>query len=221
MRKWKDPLEEAEERREREKQRQERGATSEGGGPDRDHYDRPSWSEIDKKREKGGSGGGARREGSGGGDGMASLGLVSRRNPAAQKNYRAMLDKAFTGGNLGAMVGKEGLKPLVPVDDAAAQLRKKILEAIGGEQATEAVRAYVAAGKKLPDDDLDVLGAAAQASDETLLGGVLELLVALARRRPVKRVAALRQRAKFLADQAKDDRVKALSVELLGLLPAL
>jgi len=213
MRRWKDPLEEAEEKRERERQRQEQR-----GGEERDHYDRPSWSEIDKKRDASGGSGG-KRESGGGDSGMASLGLVSRRNPAAQKNYRAMLDKAFSGGNLGAMLGKEGLKPLAPADDAQVQLRQKILEAIGGDQATEAVRAYLAAGKKLPEDDLDLLGAAAQADDDGILADVLGLLLGLARRRPVKRVAALRQRAKFLADQSSDDRVKSLAAELVSLLP--
>jgi hypothetical protein len=219
MKKWKDPLEEAEERLEREKKR----AEERGSGDARDHYDRPSWKELDARRDKaGGSAGGGRREGGGEGGGMASLNLVSRRNPSAQKNYRAMLDRAFDGGSLGAVLGKDKLAPLGAAGPDAERnraLRQAILEAIGGEAATKALRAYVDAGLTLPDDDLDLLGAAAQSDDEAFLPAPLQLLVALCKRRPVKRVAALRQRARFLADQAKADAVRTLAAELVALLP--
>jgi hypothetical protein len=175
---------------------------------DRDHYDRPSWSEIDKKKNK-------------------SKHVSDDRRAAGERKkvstgysqYKDQLDQLFSTGEKAGMIKtvlekKQGKKIL---DKAEAPERQKLLrairEAVGERQARERIDEFMKKYGELPDD-MEVLTQALLHDDDLLRESVLRRISKHLDGHILPNKALLLERVKNLAAASEDDAVRDLAVEV-------
>jgi hypothetical protein len=198
--------------------------------------DRPkkSWREIDAKRDRsGGQSPGPRREESPFGGG--------KKGEQRQQTYRAQLDRLFESGGIGKLVAdaekhKEverakllrpaapaappdkpaeevaAAPPPKPADDSRVKKLGAVRDAIGPDQITRAIDAYLKAHPW--PAELDFLSAALEHRDEDIVKKALESLsLALATGKP-RRAAVLAGRLRNHEELASDPEIQKKAAEL-------
>jgi hypothetical protein len=193
--------------------------------------DRPkkSWREIDAQRDRNSSRGvGAAREDQPlGGD---------KKGVQRQRSYRAQLDRLFASGGIGKLVAQaekqkqdEAAALVLPApaappsasaaapspgvtDDSRVKRLAAVRDAIGPEQITKAINAFVKAHGWC--DDLDLLSAALEHRDDDAVREALGRLGrTLAAGKP-RRAATLAGRLRTLEELSSDHEIRRLAADL-------
>lgn len=204
-----------------------------------DERKKPSWREIDQRREKGGRS--DRRD-------------EPRSTPQslnAQKSYRAALERAFATGKVGELaktltrstaptpkpeptpapvalspspstplpppLAPPAPTPRDPDKDARAKLLAKITTADTRDTITRAINAYLAHHPALPAD-LDVLTKALSHHDVDLVLATLDHLAALLTEDKPRRTRTLAGQLRLLEDTHDDPAVRRRAAAIRGLL---
>jgi hypothetical protein len=161
--------------------------------------DRPkkSWREIDQMRNNS-----AHRK--------AEPKKESRQSVAAQKQYKAQLDRLFDSGEAGKLLGK---KVEAPSADSKLAKIKAVRDAIGRDDITRAVDALLAMGP-LPQDE-EVLTQALEHRNEGKIQEVLSTLLSWLERNIPKRKATLKARLSGMISNADEAETKELAQRVL------
>mgnify|MGYP001557609558 CR=1 FL=1 len=173
----------------------------------RDDRDKPSWRDIDRKRD--------------------SSSHIDRKDPyqrgrkkpgdaGPSKSYKAALDTFFDGGEL-----PDRFKKLEQARDdlgkAGGSKRQKAIkalrEAIGRFEVADALKAYFAIDPNLPNDE-DALAAVLQHQDEGVLVKAIAALSEMADGRIIKRKDLIRQRLRQIEDLAEESETASAASEL-------
>ena len=175
---------------------------------DRDHYDRPSWSELDKRKNKSkhvtDDKQGARQQ---------------RKISTGYSQYKDQLDQLFDKGEKAGMIKtvlekKQGKKIL---DQAEAPERQKLLRAIreaaGERQAQERIDEFMKKFGELPDDP-EVLIQALLHSDDLIKESVLRRISKHLDGHVLANKSLLLGRVKNLCAVSEDDAVHDLASEV-------
>jgi len=178
---------------------------------DDDDRDRPSWREIDRRK-----------------DSSSHIdktdpykkGRRGARTDSRSKSYKAALDSFFEGGALPDRYQKltktrESLAK-GPGSQRQAAL-KRLREAIMSRDVAEAVKEFMEIDGALPRD-ADALISTLQHPDESVVRDAIALLKEIATERPLKRVELLRQRLRKVEDLAEEEETAAQAAELRGLI---
>jgi hypothetical protein len=131
---------------------------------------RKSWREIDSTRDR------SRQAGSDRGD-------KPKRAQASGRRYRAALDRLFEAGGIGKLLDAAGeaKAPPTPEDETRTQLASKVRDALGPDDVTKAVDAYLAKFE-LPPEDFDFLGNMLQHRSGLRIADAMKALAALLER---------------------------------------
>jgi hypothetical protein len=208
-----------------------------GNRKDRGDRDRPSWREIDKRREKSHS-----RDR----DPMAKP--ASPAAMVAQKSYRAALERAFEGGKLEELARTLSRRdepkpapqaPSSPPPAAAApaegnafppapapapkdperENRQKMLARIketeGREPISRAIDAFLAKYPKLPDDYEVLTKALAHRADDRVRATLEQLDAMLGREKP-RRARTLVAQLRLLEDTHSDKELREAAAKVRG-----
>jgi hypothetical protein len=199
---------------------------------DRDDKPRKSWREIDAQRDRARDRGSERKP-----DGPFGGGAKGEQR---QQSYRAQLDRLFESGGIGKLVAEAekqkaqaeappaptGTPPASPsssaqppaapatppVDDSRQKKLAAVREAIGPDQITRAINAYLKAHAW--PQELDFLSAALEHRDEDVVRESLARLVpALAGGKP-RRAGMLAGRLRTLEELGSDPEIRAQAAAL-------
>jgi len=181
---------------------------------DRDHYDRPSWKEIDRRKDrKSGSGAGAR-----------SGKLDERKVTTGYHKYRQDLDSLFDKGEASSMV-KEVMRKAPPTEEKKERKgpprRQKLLRQIREASSTSALTKLLDEflGEWELPDDIEILTQALDHPDEDVQSDALEKISAYLDGNIPKHASLLRSRVRRLASRSDDDEVAALAKDVNRKLP--
>ncbi len=175
---------------------------------ERDHYDRPSWSEIDKRKDRSKH---VRDE---------RQGIPQRKKVSTgYSRYKDELDHLFrTGkkeGMIKAILEKKEVGKLL--DNQEAPKRQKLLrairDAVSERQVVEAIDRFVATYGDLPDD-VEVLTQALVHEEDSVKESALRRLSKYLDGHIVTSRSLLIERVKYLAQSSDDDAVKNLAGEV-------
>lgn len=166
-----------------------------------DERPKKSWSEIDKARDKGTT----RRE-------PGSGPKTSARAAAAQKQYKAALDRLFDTGEAKKLLGQKAADP--KTDSRLAKIRA-VRDAIGRDDISKAVDALLAEGGSLPPDE-DVLTQAIEHRDEAKARLALAALLSWLDKNRPRRQATLKARLSGMVDNARDEDTQDLARQVLA-----
>ncbi|MBW2262370.1 MAG: hypothetical protein JRG91_10395 [Deltaproteobacteria bacterium] len=182
---------------------------------DRDRYDRPSWKELDRRKDKrSGSGAGAR-----------SSKLDERKVTTGYHRYKQDLNSLFDSGEASSMV-KEVLKK-APTQEGAKKdskgppERQKLLRQIREASSTGTLTRLLdefLANWKLPDD-IEILTQALDHPDEDVQRDALEKISSYLDGNIPKHANLLRGRVRKLASRSDDEDVAALAKAVNRKLP--
>ena len=180
------------------------------GNADRDdRYDRPSWSERDKRRNRSAHRQDDERERK-----------ESRTGGTGYSKYKSELNRLFNsgkaGGHVGHIMGKaRDSAPGEASDDSdgRAALVRAVRVAEGHEEMVAAVDALVAQGN-LPDE-LEILTQVVTHPNEAIVLDALERIERLTRRNTLQRKAAFLQRLYTLEQTSEDPELRDLVNRLI------
>ena len=182
---------------------------------DRDRYDRPSWKEIDRRKDK--------KSGSGGD--VRSSRLDDRKVTTGYHKYKSDLDSLFDKGEASSMV-KEVMKK-APAEKGGKKKKKepprrqKLLRQIREASSTSAITKHLdafLAEWELPDD-VEILTQALDHPDEDVQRDALEKVSAYLDGNIPKHASLLRSRVRRLASRSDDEQVAALAKTVNRKLP--
>ena len=183
---------------------------------DRDRYDRPSWKEIDRRKDKkSGSGAGAR-----------SSKLDERKVTTGYHKYKQDLDSLFDSGEASKMV-KEVMKKSPSEkgkkkkDRKGPPKRQKLLRQIREAASSTAIEKLLdefLAEWELPDD-IEILTQALDHPDEDVQRDALSKISSHLDGNIPKRASLLRSRVRKLASRSDDEEVAALAKAVNRKLP--
>ena len=161
--------------------------------------DRPkkSWREIDQMRESKGRSSEPKKE--------------TRASVAAQKQYKASLERLFDSGEAAKLLGQNVTAP--PNTETKLAKIKAVRDAIGRDDITRAVNGLLALGP-LPADE-EVLTQALEHRTEARVQEVIEILLTWLERNRPKRQATLKARLAGLVTNSDDTETKALAQRAL------
>jgi hypothetical protein len=161
--------------------------------------DRPkkTWSEIDKMRSNS-----SHRQ--------TEPKKETRGSIAAQKQYKAQLDRLFDTGEAAKLLGK---KVEAPTADSKLAKIKVLRDAIGRDDITKAVDALLAMGP-LPQDE-EVLTQALEHRNEGRVQEVLAILLSWLDKNLPKRKATLKARLSGMISNADEAETKELAQKVL------
>lgn len=179
---------------------------------DRDRYDRPSWKEIDKRKDKS----------SHAGEGAKRRRLDERKVTTGYHRYRQDLDTLFDKGESSKMVEEVMRKAPAEKGDKAsagkgaskgAPKRQKLLRAIREasrtSELTELLDLFLATWE-LPDD-IEILTQALDHPDEDVQREALEKISTYLDGHIPERASLLRSRVRKLASRSDDEEVTSLA----------
>jgi hypothetical protein len=178
---------------------------------DRDHYDRPSWKDIDKKKDSSShsSGDASRRN------------LDDRKITTGYNQYRSDLDDLFASGDASKLV-KEVLSKAPGGDEPRDKKKSKEksiperqkllrgLRAAASPREVEKLLDEFLARWDLPDD-IDVLTQALDHADEGIQARALTMISSWLDGHILKSRNVLQNRVRRLATRSEDDDVRALA----------
>jgi hypothetical protein len=161
--------------------------------------DRPkkSWREIDQMRESKGRASEPKKQ--------------TRESVAAQKQYKASLERLFDSGEAAKLLGQKVTAP--PNTETKLAKIKAVRDAIGRDDITRAVNGLLALGP-LPADE-EVLTQALEHRTEARVQEVLEILLTWLERNRPKRQATLKARLAGLVTNSDDTETKDLAQRAL------
>jgi len=175
---------------------------------DRDHYDRPSWKEIDNRKDK---------------SKHVTDERQSRRKPrqvaTAYSQYKDQLDQLFDTGEKASMVKGmlQASQSKAVLDQGEAPERQKLLRAIreapGERGVQEAVDAFIARYGELPED-VDVLTQALLHADDEVKAQALCKIGRHLDGHILQQKALLLERVKAIIRSGEDDDVVELAKEV-------
>jgi hypothetical protein len=177
--------------------------------PEDDDRDRPrkSWREIDAQRDRSNHSAGRDRRDD-----------RPRKSQPSQKTYRAALDRLFESGGLGKLLEKQsGPQPAAPADEAAdtrARLMARVRDALGPDDVTKAVDAYLAKFTT-PPEDFEFLGTMLQHRAAPRVAEAMEALRGLLDRglKP-KRPRAIAAQLRMIEEVGDDPELTRAAAEL-------
>ncbi len=174
---------------------------------DRDRYDRPSWKEIDRRKDKkSGSGGGGR-----------SGRLDERKVTTGYHRYKDDLDSLFDSGEASDMIKQvmkkapkdKGRKKESKGPPRRQELLRKIREAASTTALTDLLDEFLAEWD-LPED-IEILTQALDHPDEDVQKDALEKISSYLDGKIPKRPSLLRSRVRRLAAHSDDEDVAELA----------
>ncbi len=180
---------------------------------DRDRYDRPSWKEIDRRKDKkSGSGAGAR-----------SSKLDERKVTTGYHRYKQDLDSLFDSGEASGMI-KEVMKK-APKEKGRQkkgpprrqELLRQIREAASTSALTDLLDEFLLSWE-LPED-IEILTQALDHPDESVQKDALEKISTYLDGKIPKRPNLLRSRVRTLAMHSDDEDVAVLAKAVNRKLP--
>lgn len=163
--------------------------------------DRPkkSWREIDKAKDQS-----SHRP--------AEPKKQTRESVAAQKQYKAQLDRLFDSGEAMKLLGKTATTP--PSAETKLAKIRALRDAVGRDEITKATDALFALGP-LPQEEEVLTQALEHRKEERVREVMAALLTWLERNRP-KRQATLKARLSGLVDNADDEETRELAKQVLA-----
>ena len=162
-----------------------------------DERPKKSWREIDQMRESKGRSSEPKKE--------------TRASVAAQKQYKASLERLFDSGEAAKLLGQKVTTP--PNTETKLAKIKAVRDAIGRDDITRAVNGLLALGP-LPADE-EVLTQALEHRTEARVQEVLEILLTWLERNRPKRQATLKARLAGLVTNSDDAETKDLAQRAL------
>ncbi len=167
--------------------------------------DKPSWREIDARRDRGGSGGSRREE---------------KPSARGMRVSKADLDKLFSSGKLGELVRKTEEEKKIASDSESSLIAqvKKALRIEDAREFLKEARRILDACEKMPSD-MEFLERALEIDHRPTVARILERIAELlAGGRKPYMARVLKVRCQTLPMKFQDERVEELCARILEIL---